>query len=127
MHGANYYVSVRQLFESERKLQAICLTKFSQYSLDEISSFQSNSDHNVNSDDFISFVMRCSIPEPDQYDLNAIFYVAGALSHSETKMRRCSSCQDFLITSSSINVPDCVESCVKNFTEKISRSGLSHP
>ena len=127
MHGANYYVSVRQLFESERKLRAICLTKFSQYSLDEISSFQSNSDHNVNSDDFISFVMRCSIPEPDQYDLNAIFYVAGALSYSETKMRRCSSCQDFLITSSSINVPDCVESCVKNFTEQISRSGLSHP
>ena len=30
-------------------------------------------------------------------------------------------------TSRSINVPDSVESCLKNFTEQISRSGLSHP
>jgi hypothetical protein len=36
LSGANYYMSMRQVLESDRKIRALSLTKFSGYSLAEI-------------------------------------------------------------------------------------------
>ena len=36
MHGGNLYISVRQLFDSERRIRAMSLTQFSHYGFDEL-------------------------------------------------------------------------------------------
>ena len=71
MHGGNYYISVRQLFDSERKLRAISLTKFSGYTMNEMESVSTQV--HPNEHNFLSELCLESPPVPDICDLNAIF------------------------------------------------------
>ena len=100
LHGGNYYVSVRQLFDSERKLRAPSLIKYSDCSVFDISCRESDQSSSLIDESLFQFVSNEPVPLPDQFDLNAIFYVAGALARSELKSRNCSSCKNALFPKS---------------------------
>ena len=82
LSGANYYISVRQVLESDRKIRAVSLVKFSGFSLAEIddaiqtckqSSKQSDDDKTA--DKIAAWLTYPT--EPSSGDANVIFYVSG--------------------------------------------------
>ena len=136
MSGANYYISLRQLFESERKIRAISLVKFSQLDLDVIQTSLSKSsvDNNQNLDvtEFVKAYHLVSTPDPDVIDMNAIYYVTGALVKKELDLRKnCPKCLAILVsdvlTREEVMLNDNADYSVTLFTEKISRGGLLYP
>ena len=117
MHGGYYYISVRQVLESERKIRAIYLTKFSGYLPQEIAIDASETiQSDIKTEALKTFHSR---PTADYQDLNAAFNVAGALCKSELRLRNCVSCASML--SEDRNLVDLHSS----FLEKLDRSCLT--
>ncbi len=137
MAGANYWISPRQLFESERKLRALSLVKFSALSLAEIESLRPNdcpqrSESAEAAEALASKVCQTDLPTPDETDCSAIYYVTGALVKSEMHLRKnCVSCADVLLKSKEdADVPIVdkgSDASVEDFVRKISRGGLLYP
>jgi len=122
-HGGNYYVSVRQVFETERKLRAMNLTRFCPEKLDSQEQVPI-----CNNQIAETFYNRLAEPEsPDEADLNAVFYVAGALCKSELKARDCSSCKELLTTSEEVHLPQDYDHSTAQFYNSLNRSGLITP
>ena len=120
-HGGNYYISVRQVFETERKLRAMNLTKCFTVDVKECSSI-SLPDLSPLSMSFYEQLGECR--EPDDADLNAIYYVAGALCKMELRNRQCDSCQTILTSVGSVSAHSTVNESVGVFVRSLNRSGL---
>jgi len=125
MHGANYYVSARQIFESERKIKVLSLTKFSSYNLDELGHGELTP---VNENLIEAFFDKLSPHdvEPDLSDLNAIYYVTGALVKSLLK-NGCVKCKEMLSDPSDIELPSNNDPDFRIFFDNLNRSGLTAP
>ena len=99
MHVGNYYVSIRKLSESERKIRVRSLTKFSGIDLCQISTLESKEgeiDYNIVYDWYNHFSDGIVEIVPDNSDINAIYYVAGALDKMEMANKSCQSCKSLL-------------------------------
>ena len=89
---------------SGQQIRAMCLTQFSHYGFDELncSNPMSAIDEEV-AETFYHQISTGAISVPDMADLNAIFYVSGALVNLEMDMRRnCASCKNLLVMDGSI-------------------------
>ena len=133
MCGGNYFISVQQVLQNERKIKAILLMKFSGFSLCD--------DYNNSptapiafSDDVELFVEEISqSPTPSTSELNSINYVTGVTIHSQLRVKPCSSCSDVLLLDLADVViigPDtfdsqCDEAC--KFMNEINRRGVIPP
>ena len=134
--GANYFVSMRQMYESDRKLRAFSLLKYSKISLKEIdNAAKATAPNQVASDvilraDSIAadlHLNRC----PDENDAAVIFYVSGYCSRSLAKANKCDSCKETTVASVEIQVIDNMDTSipqnVANFFNEINRGGLWKP
>ncbi|CAM1293744.1 Uncharacterised protein r2_g290 [Pycnogonum litorale] len=134
MSGANYYISVKQVLESERKIKTLSLMKFSKVNIGEL-----DVDFSVSLSDNDKVLVEEAISKMDnifsiidESDMNATYYVAGALVRSELRARRCKNCEAIL--TEDVMVPTICESkfekwnsVSKKFTDDVSRGGLVAP
>jgi len=128
MHGGNYYISVRQVVEGERRIRALSLTKFSHYNPSQMkppSRDQRTNDHETVRE-IQSDIESLPIPSPSEADLSAAFYVTGALCKSEVESHKCASCQQLLVDSDN-QLPHELPRESSAFFERINRSGLLYP
>jgi hypothetical protein len=137
MSGANYYISTKQVLDSDRKIRAVSLLKFSHMSLSEIdnaihSSSSASRDNSPNYDDVaddlndnLSFGFS-----PSTSDLNIIFYISGYIARSVCRTTRCDHCNEALSHSediSPLNVDDDLPYTARAFFDSINRGGLKTP
>ncbi|KAG1674549.1 Histone H2B.3 [Nymphon striatum] len=104
LSGANYYVSAKQVIESEEKIKAISLMKFTNFALNSVSN---SIDKEIISSDDIQLIEDALNEISDSYhcqinhnDVNIIYYVAGAIIKTELRQSRCEDCKKILVDSS---------------------------
>jgi len=102
----NYYLSIHQLFQNEKKLRAVSLMKFSGMSpkeiqanpergLEQYSGAEATAQHIFG---LLSEQMALQPPNVSQADANALVYVVGALVRSTLKRYNfCPSCTQILV------------------------------
>lgn len=137
LSGANYYISMRQLVESDRKIRAVSLLKFASVSLSDIDSAASeqaelaaaaSSDCDVAADviaDAITFRV-----EPSTSDENIVYYVSGAIARSIVATTRCDSCKEALICQNQLpelHVDEVLDTRASQFLDSVNRGSLVKP
>jgi len=133
MSGANYYISTRQVLESDRKIRAVSLLKFSGISLTEIDSAIQSADCHSSADDNLADSLTDALTFhsfPSANDANIIFYVSGYMARSVIRTTKCDHCKESLITSDAMEPLDTVdefEYSVSTFLDAVNRGGLHKP
>jgi len=137
--GANYYISMRQVLEGDRKIRALSLLKYSHLSLTDIDAAlpaESDPAHPASSVDSVADSLANSISfsvSPSSNDANIVFYVSGAIARSAIRTMKCDSCRDSLTDPNALptfeldellGTSDC---CVASFLDTINRGGLMRP
>ncbi|KAG1651616.1 THAP domain-containing protein 1 [Nymphon striatum] len=135
LSGGNYFISVKQVLESERKIKAVSLLKFS--GLNALDDFDKHDCVQLSENEVECFVLQMQdyeMAKLDSGDMNAIYYVAGALVRSMLKRTNCVSCKIFLVDDKRSNIDELaadkfeiVNDDVKHFVEAVNRGGLLAP
>ncbi len=138
LSGGNYYISVRQLLENEKKIRATSLVKFSQCSLTEIRSL--GNDENLSQSLFrkvatfshsLAEVLLVYQIDLESSDAHIICYVAGALVHAHLQRSGCSSCREILVGNTDklplSNISGEISEDAKQFIDRCNRGGLVNP
>lgn len=125
--GGQYHISLRQLYESEKRLriQSLLTLKSRTFGTINVDSFSDNLDiPEVNSDD--DFSPEIEITSHDFEDIKhlmpVITYLGGYCSYIVTKKLKCEFCKLNLVCSEDLLVEDSY-SLIRN----LSRGGLSYP
>jgi hypothetical protein len=137
LSGANYYISMRQVLEGDRKIRALSLLKFSGFSLNEIDdAIKSNvsNSNNLAEDataDELAESLQC-LRWPSSSDANVIFYVSGAMARSVVHITRCGYCKQELVDPDASQAVQLEEDFIFNhgatkFLDDINRGGLTKP
>jgi len=132
LSGANYYISMRQVLESDRKIRALSLLKFSAISLTDIDDkLQSGDVHSAEDSlaDTISDLLKFNTL-PSASDANIILYVSGFMARSVYRVTKCEHCKESLVTSEALEPLDVSEELdysASTFLDAINRGGLTKP
>ena len=111
LSGANYFISMRQLYESDRKLRTLSLLKYSQISLKEIEDASKTGEERTAIQEVIFRAesvyagMSFNIM-PTENDVSVTFYVTGYCCRSLAKSNRCYSCKEITIASVEYLAPE---------------------
>lgn len=99
MSGGNFYISVKQVLESERKIKLVSLLKNSGISLNSITEVQVTTDFNP-----VQPIDLSDFPEIDicESELQVIFYVSGYCASKLISHVKCDDCLRFLISNSTM-------------------------
>ena len=137
LSGANYYISMQQLVESDRKIRAVSLLKFASVSLSDIdcaASEQAESAAAASSDcDVAADVIADAITfrvEPSTSDENIVYYVSGAIARSVVATTKCDSCKEALISHNQLpelQVEEELDTRASQFLNSVNRGGLVKP
>jgi hypothetical protein len=134
LSGANYYISTRQVLESDRKIRALSLLKFSDISLDEIDDIlqsencHSQTDYGKTADDVVDALQFNLFPSAS--DANIVYYVSGYIARSIVRTTKCDHCKDSLVSTDPIGpieIDDTLKYSAATFMDAINRGGLSRP
>ena len=135
LSGANYFISMRQLYESDRKLRTLSLLRYSQISLKEIENAAKPREERAAIQEII-FRAKSLYADmsfnimPTENDVSVTFYVTGYCCRSLAKSNRCGSCKEITIASVEYLAPEAepnVPVNAINFFNDINRGGLSKP
>jgi len=132
LSGANYYVSMRQVMESDRKIRALSLIKFSKISLceiDDVIEADCSADTEDTETDAIADVITDGLKlnvEPTISDANIITYVGGYVARSTVSATKCDFCKEALIATDLLPALNIDESS-SDFVNSINRGGLIKP
>jgi len=132
LSGANYYTSVRQVLESDRKIRALSLLQFSEISLADIDdALQSGDVHSAEDStaDTIADLLTFDT-FPSSSDANVILYVSGYMVRSVCRVTKCEHCKESLVTSEPLeplNVDEQLDYSATTFLDAINRGGLTKP
>lgn len=103
--GGNFYLSIRQVLESEKCIRLISLAKFAQGSISDMIEGEKESDVDkyfiaVNADNIVDNLNKdIGIDCMEPSDQNVLFYIAGFMAKSLQSLLRCVSCSSNLIAS----------------------------
>ena len=133
--GANYYLSPRQFFESEKKIRLQCLIKFGNLSFKEacdiLKSAQRSEDTELEAH---KLLLKIGYFFEVDFDVNGeegiLYYVAGFASKAELKRISCSSCTPLFVKSKdtpNIELDNDLGERKGMFLEQINRGGLCTP
>ena len=132
LSGANYFISMRQLYESDRKLRALSLVKYSKISLKELDNatkakvVDQTAQDTLTKADTIAADLRLNI-FPDENDAAIIYYVSGYCCRSLVNGNKCESCKETTVDGISFEVDGAVPSQATEFFKDINRGGLWKP
>ncbi len=130
--GANYWISLKQVLDSDQKIKTASLLKHSNATLSEIAALRNEQEvcaargPDPAEEALVEQLEGVGLPEAGADDLAAIFNCTGALVRSELRLRRaCCFCKDLLVDSSDReNSPNAPEAAL---TSAIDRGGLLRP
>ena len=138
MSGANYFISMKQVLDSDRKIRALSLLKFSHISLEEIDETilkSSTADSGCSSqrDDTTADTMVESLNydhQPSVSDSNIVYYVSGYISRSVCRITRCVHCKEALVGTDDmqhVTLDDSLPQNARMFFDSVNRGGLKTP
>lgn len=137
MSGANYYISMKQVLDSDKKIRAVSLLKFSSISLQEIDSAIQcseglNSADNTKSvsDEIAEKLTYGQDFKPSTSDLNIIYYVSGYIARSVSRATKCKACSETLSNLEDLpqmNMEDEIPEAARIFFDMVNRGGLKTP
>ena len=127
---------MRQIVESDRKIRAVSLLKFSGFTLSEIddavqssSQSSSQSDEDRTADTIMELMTVHSWPAAS--DANIIYYVSCAIERSTVQTTKCNNCQVMLVHNDkhmeALNSQKQWITMPFIFRQLINRGGLYHP
>ena len=132
LSGANFYISVRQVLESDRKIKALSLLKFSGISLVDIDDVLQQGDVQTSDDslaDKIADLLTFNA-FPSSSDANVILYVSGYIARSVCRTTKCEHCKESLVTSEPLEplgLNDELDYSATTFLDAVNRGGLTKP
>jgi len=137
LSGANYYISTKQALDSDRKIRAVSLLKFSNISLNDIDNAiqSSNSDTQTYSTNYDSVADQLNDKLsfsyfPSASELNIIYYVSGYIARSVCRKTRCDHCSEALSNSDDLpamDFNDVMPYAARTFFDSVNRGGLKTP
>ena len=136
LSGANYFISMKQVLDSDRKIRALSLLKFFGLSVkdidDAIHTDQSAADSATDSvADHIADALTTNDHWPSSSDANIIYYVSGAIARSVVRCNKCEHCKEALVCTDSTLEPlqfdQTSEYLASTFLDEVNRGGLSKP
>lgn len=137
LSGANYYISMRQVMESDKKIRALSVVKFSGFSLSEIDTMVSQSDSTVTAESSTDETMAEAICQsltyrwqPSSTEANITYYVSGYIGRSIVHSVRCEHCRSLLIEPEQLEpleLDETLDIQSSTLLDSINRGGLSKP
>ena len=133
LSGANYYVSMRQVLDGDRKIRALSLLRFSEFSVSEIddaiqleTAAHQAYDHTADTIvDSLTYTHH-----PSSSDATTVYYVSGAIARSAFRTTKCDNCKELLTNTSDdeeLRFDDEFSYDVSTFLDVINRGGLCRP
>ncbi|MCP4120076.1 MAG: hypothetical protein GY737_32715 [Desulfobacteraceae bacterium] len=137
LSGTNYFISVKQLFESELKIKTLSLVHFSGVSLSELSSSdkydQCADEMELDSAEFVTLkeaLIKVDAAEGpvSRSDCCTVYFVTGAVIHSELRRRKCSCCSAILVNDDPPEFDlELTNEGESSFLKRVNRGGLLSP
>lgn len=141
LSGANYYISCRQLLESDKLIKVKSLVKFSHMNLRDVKkvfeTITAREKENIEGAALELAATVCLTPSNHLQSLeddNVLFYVAGYLARSLAKRTTCTSCSELVTQGKETLVPvfenednESGNSDREKFLIQVNRGGLSRP
>ena len=133
-NGGNFFISVKQLLHSEKKIR--CLSLLKQNSLlkalqqSEIDKESCIIDHDEECDWLEQLFSNVDLEDIPQTDAAVCYFVSGYTARKIGNQRKCSSCKELLIASNKPDVPDMSKKFPEEHQklfEMADRGGLSEP
>lgn len=132
MSGANFFISVKQVLESERRIKIVSSLKHSKMTVDDLSpapEFVSPSLAELSPKD-AAFIDQCQLdgrfPELDPNELNAIYHCGGYIGRHVSQHVVCDDCLAAIVSPVPPPSLECNDSS-SAFTMSVSRGGLVAP
>jgi hypothetical protein len=136
--GANYFLSVRQFLEAEKKIRIKCLVKFDKMALKDITKMFGASSETTETEIQSSSSLLLGVLTIDNLSrgFNAdgaegvVFYIAGYIARSLLKKEKCDSCFGLLARSRDapeITAEDIDASGKSDLIKAVDRGGLVTP
>lgn len=136
LSGANYFISMRQVLESDKKIRTLSLIKFSKLSLSEIDSAVQdtavpNSSELDAAADSIVEALKFDV-ELSPSDASIIFYVSVAIARSTVAATKCDFCREVVICNGELSAIQVDNQHILDhessaFLDRINRGGLVKP
>lgn len=135
VNGGNFFMSLKQLLEAEKKIRVLTVMQqkallsaqrlqYLQGGVQEHSG-RCDSDHKW-LQEFLS-ERGVSTLEMEESDANVTFFVSGYISRSISRRRKCSACKEMLITQTDREIQISIPPEHKQLFEMADRGGLSSP
>ena len=131
-HGGNYYVSVRQVFEAEKKIKVSTLLKYHDFKLKDMQVLDDTEKEEQEAQNLLSFPVS-TLPDISCFcseDRNIILYVSGYVSFSLSKSLKCSDCKNHINEEKILEIicdSDVFNESDLFLTELRNRGGLKYP
>ena len=134
LSGANYYVSMRQVLESDRKIRTVSLLKYSKFSLSDIdAAIQSDASASQSDSNLLAEAIAGALTlnyELTSSDANIIFYISDAIARSIVRPTKCNYCKESLISEDNpdhAEIEDPAQREASEFLNGINQGGLLNP
>jgi hypothetical protein len=134
MSGANYFISMKQVMDSDRKIRALSLLKYTDFNALESATdtsadnSASRADNDRTADCILNELQFSNCPSAN--DANVIYYVSGYLARSVVRMFTCDYCKEALVSSDDvepIQMDETLQYASSTFFEDVNRGGLKKP
>ena len=143
LSGANFFVSLKQFLENEKKLWLRCLIQFDGLTVNEIKKL-GDAQHEIANEksEEDSVVLMSFLEDSDSNSANNLsslkdlegimLYCAGYVSRSLLKSNKCEKCKQLLVQSNK-EAPEvdfteeCSSSAKESFLDSVNRGGLIYP
>lgn len=124
MSGANFFISVKQVIESEKKIKLVSLLKHTKIQLDDFIFHEEDSTQSKQEscDSLAIYLEDCPMIDLDEEELQIVYFVSGYCGKS-AKFIECTSCRQLFI--STYNMPVVNEN--SKFFTFINRGKLQAP
>lgn len=131
LSGANYFISLRQVRESEKKIRIISLLKQSGFTVSDASDGIANQSESWSPDEDIVNDIISRLPPsepPNMDDCNVIYYIAGYVAQSTSTNKKCESCSNHLKGGHQAMLPTTTETGdIRDLLNHLNRGGLCDP
>ena len=132
-NGGNFYTSINQLCQAEKKIRCISLLK--QDALHQIANLTFGdipshpvSDNSLEGIRLHDFLSGSTVDDMTDSDTSVTYYVSGYACRSISRRRKCSSCKNLLVDSDElVSILDDMPSVATDFFQAANRGGLSVP
>lgn len=129
LSGANYFISMRQLLDSEKKIKAISLLKFSGLTVKDIDKalLKRSGSSTIECDAAKLHGELLFNVVPEDSDSAIIYYISGYCARSLVRTNKCTSCKESLVLDVNSHVQLEGDNEVAAFLIEASRGGLWEP